>query len=100
MTLLKGNFRTESINNGSTALARLDDVTPALIVLDLALPSLLGTDIIMIVRGNDRFANTRVIVATSDSQMADKAVLDMADLVLTKPVGYKELRDFAEGLMM
>lgn len=91
-------FETEIIDSGDKALERLDAVVPQMIVLDLHLPEVVGTDILRHIRADDRLAETRVIVATADPRTAD-ALQEDADLVLIKPTTFSQVRDFAKRLM-
>jgi DNA-binding response OmpR family regulator len=90
-------YQTEIIDSGDLALKRLQEIIPGIVVLDLHLPEVLGTDILKSIRGDERLANTKVIVATADPRSAD-IIQDMADLVLIKPTTYSQVRDFAERL--
>jgi DNA-binding response OmpR family regulator len=95
--LQRVNFTTEIIEDGQTALARLNDTTPALIVLDLHLPQVSGKTILRRIRNSQRLANTRVMLATADARMAD-SVRNEADLVLLKPISVNLLRHLAVQL--
>ena len=95
--LQRVNFRTEIIEDGQTALTRLNDTTPALIVLDLHLPQVSGKTILRRIRNSQRLANTRVMLATADARMAD-SVRNEADLVLLKPISVNLLRHLAVQL--
>jgi DNA-binding response OmpR family regulator len=95
--LQRVNFTTEIIEDGQTALARLNDTTPALIVLDLHLPQVSGKTILRRIRNSQRLANTRVMLATADARMAD-SVRNEADLVLLKPISVNLLRHLAAQL--
>jgi len=87
--LQAAGLETEIIQAGDRALARLAVVVPDVVVLDLRLPRIAGTD---------RLAETRVIVVTGDPQMAE-SLRDEADLVLIKPIGFDQLRDLAARLV-
>jgi len=90
-------FETESITNGASALMRLREVVPALVVLDINLPGASGAQILHFIRSDSRFESTRVILATADSlQAAD--LDDKADIVLLKPISIVQLRDLANRL--
>lgn len=91
-------FETEIIASGDKALERLAAVVPQMIVLDLHLPEVVGTDILRHIRADERLAETRVIVATADPRTAD-ALQDDADLVLIKPTTFSQVRDFAKRLI-
>ena len=80
------------------AVARLAVTTPDLVVLDLHLPGIAGTDILRRIRADARLAETRVIIVTGDPLEAE-GVRDQADLVLIKPVGFDQLRGLATRLI-
>lgn len=95
--LQAATFETEIIRSGDRALARLAVVTPDVVVLDLRLPRVAGTDILRQIRTDVRLAETRVIVATADPRMAEP-LRDEADLVLIKPISFSQLRDLSARL--
>ena len=92
--LRAAGFETEVIMGGLTAIMRVAADTPDLIVLDLHLPNISGADILHQIRANERMANTYVIVATADPVMAE-TVREEANVVLIKPVSFRQLRDMA-----
>ncbi len=92
--LKAGGFETEIIRDGQVATQRLSAITPEIIVLDLHLPHVAGLDILRQIHADDRLAETRVIVATADAVLA-KELREQADLVLVKPISFKQLRDLA-----
>ncbi|MBT3188892.1 MAG: response regulator [Anaerolineae bacterium] len=87
-------FSVEAIGNGKQAIARLDEVSPKLIVLDLHLPGVSGDEILHHIRADERLASARVMLATADPLRAD-TLRDQSDLVLLKPVSFIQLRDLA-----
>jgi DNA-binding response OmpR family regulator len=92
--LQAAQFKTEIIRNGDEAQRRLQTATPAVVVLDLHLPRVPGTELLRQIRADQRLAGVRVIVATADSRMAEE-LHDTADLVLVKPISFSQLRDLA-----
>jgi len=92
--LQAAGFETEVAKAGDTALARLAVTTPEVVVLDLHLPRVAGTDILHQIRADPRLAEARVIVATAHPRMAE-SLRDEADLVLLKPISFSQLRDLA-----
>jgi two-component system response regulator AdeR len=92
--LQAAGFKTEIIQSGDQALARLAITTPEVVVLDLHLPRVAGMDILHQIRADARLAKTRVIVATAHPRMAE-SLRDEADLVLLKPISFSQLRDLA-----
>jgi two-component system cell cycle response regulator DivK len=95
--LQAAGFDTGIIQDGDTALARLETCVPNLIILDLHLPYVSGEDILKQIRVDERLVETRVIIATADPRMADM-LKDQADLVLLKPISFAQLRDLAARL--
>jgi CheY-like chemotaxis protein len=94
---LEGDFETEIIADGQAAVARLADVVPALVILDLHLPGLSGPEILTKIRADERLAKTRVILATADNHRAN-LIESQADMVLLKPISPTQLRELANRL--
>lgn len=88
------NYKPEVITDGQMALDHLATAVPALIMLDLHLPTITGEDILAYIRTNDRLKSTRVIVASADGTMADQLPYK-ADLILHKPVSIFQLQQLA-----
>jgi DNA-binding response OmpR family regulator len=95
--LERAEFETEIIYDGTAALERLAAVTPALVVLDLQLPYVLGEDILHRLRADERLARTRVILATADPLRA-RLLREKSDLILIKPVSFFQLSELAARL--
>jgi len=92
--LEKAGFEVEIIRDGKTALSQLSHATPAVVVLDINLPYVSGVDILHHIRSDERLVKTRVIIASANSHVA-ATLHNEADLVLTKPISYFQLRDLA-----
>jgi CheY-like chemotaxis protein len=92
-------LETEIIRSGEAALARLAVIVPDVVVLDMCLPRVAGTDILRRIRADARLAKTRVIIATADQWIADALPYDEADAVLLKPIGFNQLRRVAASLI-
>ena len=95
--LKASGFETEIVRDGRVAVQRLATATPDVVVLDLHLPHVAGTDILDQIRADARLTETRVIVTTADARMAEM-LHDQADLVLVKPISFGQLRDLAGRL--
>jgi CheY-like chemotaxis protein len=89
--LEEAGFQTEIIGTGDGAVARLADVVPEVVILDLHLPGVQGDVILHQIRADERMAQTRVVVITAYSALA-RTLQDEADLVLIKPVSLNLLR--------
>jgi CheY-like chemotaxis protein len=97
LSLQAAEFLTEIVANGQIALARLAEIVPAVVVLDLHLPHVSGEKILRQIRGDKRLAQTRIMLATADALMAEE-LRGEADLVLLKPISPTQLRDLAARL--
>jgi len=95
--LQAAGLQTDIVQDGETAIEQLRDSIPGIIILDLHLPYVSGEEILTQIRSDDRFAKTKVIIATADPRMADM-LKDRADLVLLKPISFGQLRDLAARL--
>jgi DNA-binding response OmpR family regulator len=93
--LTTAGYQTEILSDGKTALERLAQFVPHIIILDMHLPHVSGEKILAEIRSNDRLADTRVIIATADAARTIGAPSEQADLILTKPISFSQLRDLA-----
>ena len=91
------DYQVEVMHDGVAAKKKLEEKVPAIVILDLHIPHIMGTEILEYIRNEPRLADVRVIVATADNRLANK-LTSSADLVLLKPVGFKQLLDLATRL--
>ena len=92
--LSSAGYQSESVPDGQRALARLAEIVPAIVILDLHLPHLSGKEILTHIRTDARLASTRVMLTTADALMAESLRKD-SDLVLLKPISFTQLRELA-----
>lgn len=90
--LAAAGFRPEIYYDGGPALSRIIDAIPALIILDLNLPNITGSDVMELLQHDTRLADVKVIIITGNPVKA-QAYQDVANLVLVKPISYSQLRD-------
>ncbi|MCA9922486.1 MAG: response regulator transcription factor [Anaerolineales bacterium] len=95
--LQEANYQTEVAQDGNEALNKLGKLIPDLVLLDLHLPHISGEDILTAIRIDCRLKETKVIVTSVDGSWAS-FLENKADLVLTKPVGYKQLQRLASRM--
>ena len=89
-------YQTEVVHSGDIALDRLAEIIPDLVLLDLNLPKVLGTDILRYIRDEQRLLNVHVIVVTAFQHLAE-AVYEQADHVLNKPFEFDQLNQLIAG---
>ncbi|MGA0606465.1 response regulator [Phenylobacterium sp. VNQ135] len=108
--LIEKNIRRAGIANairhfadGTSALAYLGEQAndyvegPALVLLDLNLPDMSGTDILARIKSDDRLKRTPVVVlTTTDDKVEIQRCYDLGcNVYITKPVAYEA---FAEAI--
>ena len=90
-------YCVETFHTGTQGLARLKEIIPRLVVLDLHLPGVSGLEINQYLRHDLRLEGVHVIIASADDRLAETA--DSATLVLLKPVSLVQLRDLSKRLI-
>ncbi|MCB0196531.1 MAG: response regulator [Anaerolineae bacterium] len=94
---LMPDFEVKVVNDGQSALNILADIAPAIILLDLHLPRVSGTDILRHIKADERLKQSRIIITTADALMAED-LRDQADIVLLKPISVNQLNQLANRL--
>ncbi len=81
-------FEVVSAYNGLDALARMDEQTPDIVLLDVMMPGMDGFEVCRRIKANPKTAHVPVVMVTALDQPSDRvAGLDAgADDFLTKPV--------------
>lgn len=95
--LIAANFSVEIIRDGAVAQQRIKEVIPTVIVLDIHMPNVEGTEILEQIRADKRLSKTKVVIATADAIMAT-AVREIADFAFIKPITFTQLRDLTSRL--
>ena len=91
--LQKAGFKTSTARDGNAALQKARNELPALIVLDLMLPGLDGTDVCRQLKADPKTAPIPVIMLTAKAEEVDRIVgFELgADDYITKPFSPREL---------
>lgn len=104
--LIEKNIRRAGISNdlthfldGTSALEYLfsnaDNLGPVLVLLDLNLPDMSGTDVLAKIKGDERLHRTPVVVLTTTDDKTEIArCYDLGcNVYITKPVNYESFAD-------
>ena len=88
-----GDAQVDVVSSGDTALRAVRDTAPDLVILDINLPVMSGTEVCRIMRTNADTVNTPIIMLTARTSESDRvAGLDLgADDYVTKPFSLREL---------
>jgi len=91
--LEEAGFKVSCAYNGQEALNRANKVRPDLIVLDLMLPDISGTEVCRRIRNNEQLKHTPVLMLTAKDTEIDRVVgFEVgADDYVTKPFSVREL---------
>lgn len=79
--------------DGKEALAKIEEVQPALVLLDVMMPGMDGWEVARIVKNHPNFHDVRVIMLTARSDFTDKheGLRAGADDYIVKPIRLDEL---------
>jgi len=83
--------------NGRSALALLPSTKPALILLDLHLPDITGSEVLAAIRQEAHLQDSIIMLTTADAWLAE-TLRPEVDFVLMKPISFAQLRDLAGRL--
>ena len=91
--LQAGGYKVETANTGARALAEIDTFVPDVVLLDLMLPDMLGTEICRRIRAQADKAQPAVIMLTAKGEEIDRVVgFEVgADDYVVKPFSMREL---------
>ena len=97
--MTKQGFTVKSFENGKKFLEQFKLETPDIVLLDLMLPDMSGSDIIKKIRSNQKYDNVHIIVVSAKHMTMDKVEnLDLgADDYIEKPFDLLELMSRVEA---
>ena len=92
-TLEQTGFQARGFADGPSMLKALDAEIPDLIILDIMMPEMDGTEVLKILRSNAKYKDIPVIMATAKGTEMDKIIglNSGADDYLVKPFGVMEM---------
>jgi diguanylate cyclase (GGDEF)-like protein len=90
-------YRTEISSNGNLAMERLGNCQPDVVLLDLSLPGISGTNILQRMRVDERLKGIPVVVVTAYSELAESMAVE-PDLIMLKPVSAVQLTELVQRL--
>lgn len=86
-------YNVSTATDGKAGLAKLEEVRPELVLLDVMMPGMDGWEVARIIKNHAKFASTRVVMLTARSGFSDKqeGLRAGADDYIVKPIRLDEL---------
>ena len=86
-------FTVAEARDGRTALARLEEVRPDLVLLDVMMPGMDGWEVCRVIKQHPQLSETRVVMVTAKGGFEDKfeGLRSGADDYVVKPVDFQDL---------
>lgn len=99
--LSRGGWAVQTHSDGATAVARIRESRPDVLVLDVMLPGRSGFDILDELRADPDFTALPVLMLTAKGQAADRERAERAGAsrYLTKPFSNADVLDSVNALM-
>ncbi len=100
-TLKQDGYTVVTAVNGKEALARLEQITVDIAIVDIAMPEMDGLTLLRHLRASERYKKLPVIMLTASGQDADRirARAEGANDFLSKPTSSRELLDTVSRLL-
>jgi CheY-like chemotaxis protein len=94
-------FEVVTVTDGDTALIRLEDVDPDLVVADALLPQRSGYEVCRLIKAHPRFVHTRVLLTVGAMEPLDEAEAGRvkADGIIRKPFEASTVLEIAKPLL-
>jgi CheY-like chemotaxis protein len=92
-------YRVLTAQSGERALEILEEETPILIVLDVAMPHVSGIDVLRRIRANPRLASTKIMLLTAVPARLERDDVALADCVVSKPITPRVLEQTVVALI-
>jgi CheY-like chemotaxis protein len=93
-------FMVESATNGAEAVEILSSVTPDIIITDLSMPKMNGSELITFIKGRQDCANTPIVVLAAKRTSTETITEDRADALIHKDIDIDEqLEEALEQLL-
>jgi DNA-binding response OmpR family regulator len=86
-------YTVATASDGKEAIAKLDEVQPAVILLDVMMPGMDGWEVARLIKNHPSYSDVRVVMLTARSDFTDKheGLRAGADDYIVKPIKLEEL---------
>ena len=99
--LAREGYKVETASNGEEGLARVRELRPPLVFLDIMMPRMNGYEVCEQIKQDPGLADTYVIMLSAKGQQVDRerGLLGGADEYMTKPFSPREVAEHVHGLL-
>jgi DNA-binding response OmpR family regulator len=101
LRLTRAGYEVLTANDGAAALAKAQERTPAVAILDVMMPRMGGIDVVQAFRADDALRGVKVVLLSARVQDADKerGLQAGADVYLIKPFRFEDLEETVAQLL-
>lgn len=98
--LTRDGWRVDTHSDGSTAVDKVHDLKPDLLMLDHMLPGKSGMDILTELRSDEAYRNLPILMLTARGQLRDRTLAEEAGVsrFMTKPFSNTEVLNAVRDL--
>ena len=99
--LTREGYQVETASNGEEGLARVRELRPPLVFLDIMMPRMNGYEVCEQIKRDPSLAGTYVIMLSAKGQQVDRerGLLGGADDYMTKPFSPREVAEHVRSLV-
>ena len=91
-------FTIAEARDGRAALAKMEEIKPDLVLLDVMMPGMDGWEVCRVIKQHPQLGDTKVVMVTAKGGFEDKfeGMRSGADDYVVKPVDFKDLLEKVE----
>lgn len=99
--LAREGYKVETASNGADGLARVRELRPPLVFLDIMMPRMNGYEVCEQIKQDPALTGTHVIMLSAKGQQVDRerGLLGGADEYMTKPFSPREVAEHVRNLL-
>jgi DNA-binding response OmpR family regulator len=99
--LAREGYKVETASNGADGLARVRELRPPLVFLDIMMPRMNGYEVCEEIKQDPALTGTHVIMLSAKGQQVDRerGLLGGADEYMTKPFSPREVAEHVRNLL-
>lgn len=98
--LEREGYQVATASEGEAALAKIRELQPQLVFLDIMLPKKNGYEVCAAVKEDPSLANVHIVMLSAKGQQVDRerGLLGGADAYMTKPFSPREIIEYVQNI--